>query len=248
MMDLQYALMMVRNNGNRIQMVPEDLRTPEIRQAAITRTPTAVAHLADITVDEQKLAIQTQGEIDRDGIFELLEMIANPDPDVLDSTIDVNGHCIGLIQNPSVEQLRRAVMRDGDAIKHIDDPDHSLQVLAIDQDPKNIVYVKEPTYEAVDLLIARNPRSVEFVKNPHRDHQEKILKVLPDDGLHYLQNVDEDIALKYITENPEKIELLQNQTEECCWAALTVDGKYIKYIRNPTTEMESYAKLVSDGS
>lgn len=247
-MDLQYALMMVRNNGNRIQMVPEDLRTPEIRHAAITRTPTAVAHLSDISVDEQKLAIQTQGEIDRDGIFELLEMMPSLDPDVLDATIDVNGHCIGLIANPTDDQLRRAITRDGDAIKHITDPDHSLQVLAIDQNPKFVMYIDEPTYEVVDLIVSRNPRSIEFVKSPHRDHQERVLKVLPDDGLHYLQHVDEDIALRYITENPEKIELLQNQTEECCWAALTTDGKYIRHIRNPTPEMESYAKLVSDGN
>lgn len=247
-MDLQYALMMVKNNGNRIQMVPDDLRTPEVRTAAIVRTPTAIAHLTNVTVEEQELAIKTQGDIDRDGIFELMEMITDIDPSVLDATIDVNGHCIGLIKNPTTDQLHRAVKRDGDAIKHIADPDHSLQVLAVDQNPKWIMYVEEPTYEVVDLLITRNPRSIEFVQKPHRDHQEKVLKVLPDDGLHYLQQVDEDIALKYITENPEKIELLQNQTEECCWAALTADGKYIKYIRNPTPEMESYAKLVSDGN
>lgn len=247
-MDLPYALMMVKNNGNRIQMVPEELRTPEVRLAAINRTPTAIAFLDNLTVEEQERAITVQGTIDRSGIFELVEMINNIDPAVLDATLDINGNCINLIDNPKPDQLRRAVQCDGDAIKHIENPSHDLQVLAIDQDPKNIFYVNEPTYEVVDLLISRNPRSIEFIRDPHRDHQEKVLKILPDDGLHYLQNVDEDIALKYITENPEKIQLLRNQTEECCWAALTANGSYINYIRNPTPEMESYAKLVSDGN
>lgn len=247
-MDLQYALTLVRQNGNRISMVPEHLRTEEIRKAAISRTPTAIVDISDPTVDEQKLAVKSQGEIDRDGIFDLLSMFTDVDPIVLDATLDVNGNCINLIKDPTDDQKFRAVTRDGDAIKHIEDPEHSLQVIAVQHDPKNVSLIDDPTYEVVDVLVTTNPRSIEFVKRPHRDHQEMVLRKLPDDGLHYLQHVDEDIALKYISENPEKIQLLQNQTEECCWAALTADGSYIKHIRNPTLEMESYAKLVSDGN
>ncbi len=247
-MDLAYALNIVANNGNRIQLVPEEFRTEEIRRRAIARTPAAIEHITNPTIDEQELAIMTQGIIDRDGICELLEMISNIDPMVLDGAINVNGNCIGLIANPTADQKVRAVTRDGDAIKHIQDPDHALQVLAIRHDPKNVSLIADPTYEVVDLLLAKNPRTIEFVQAPHRDHQERVLKMLPDDGLHYLKQVDEDIALRYITDNPEKIQMLQNQTEECCWAALTANGKYIKDIRNPTPEMESYAKLVSDGN
>lgn len=247
-MDLQYAMSLVRQNGNRIQMVPEELRTAEIRVAALSRTPTAIEYLTNPTREEQELAIRIQGDIDRDGIFELVEMIPYADQDVLDASIDVNGNCIKLIESPTPKQFERAVKRDGDAIKHIPNPEAKLQKLAVGHDPKNIKYVEDPDYGVVTSMLKKNARSVEHIKVPHRDHQEYVLTILPDDGLHYLQHVDEDIALAYITANPEKIQLLQNQTEECCWAALTADGKYISYIRNPTPEMESYAKLVSDGN
>lgn len=247
-MDRNYALMIVRNNGNRITMVPPEILDDEIRATAIKRTPTAIEHIQDPTVDEQKLAIGVQGEIDRDGIFELVNMIQNINEEVLDATIDVNGNCIKLIEKPTVAQLTRAVKRDGDAIKHIPDPDHALQVIAVQHDHKNAQFIEHPTYELVSTMLSANPRSVEWIKHPHRDHQEYVLQRLPDDGIHYLNEIDDDIALKHITENPAQIELMVNQTEECCWAALTADGSYINMIRNPTPEMESYAKLVSDGN
>src|SRR3546814_1410211 len=65
------------------------------------------------------------------------------------------------------------------------------------------------------------------------------LKERPDDGIQYLQEIDEDIAIRHIQQNPEQIELMVNQTEECCWAALNEDGRLIKKIRNPTPAMVS---------
>ncbi len=76
-MDLNYAMNLVKLNGNRIQMVENP--TPEIRQAAINRTPTAIQYIEHPTIDEQQLAISVQGEIDRTGIFDLVEMITNID-------------------------------------------------------------------------------------------------------------------------------------------------------------------------
>lgn len=247
-MDRSYAIQIVKNNGNRITMVPPELIDEEIRAIAIARTPTAIEHLAKPSVKEQELAISVQGQIDREGIFDLVSMIDGISAKVLDKTVDINGHCIKLIEKPTDKQLTRAVKRDGDAIKHIPNPAVTLQKIAVAQDHKNIKHIANPDYGVVDTLIGANPYAIEFVAHPHRDHQLKVLNTIPDDGIHYLQEVDDDIALQHITNRPEQIELLVNQTEECCWAALTADGKYISYIRNPTPEMESYAKLVSDGS
>lgn len=246
-MDREYALNLIKQNGNLVRMVPKELFDDEFRMIAITRSPTAIQYFENPTLDEQKQAIKIQGEIDRDGLFDLVAMIEGIDQNVLDTTLDINGNCINLIENPSYTQLTRAVKRDGDAIKHIQDPDHALQVLAIMHDHKNAQFIEAPTYEVVSVMINSNPYSIEWIKHPHRDHQEIVLKEKPDDGIHYLNEIDEDIALRHITENPDQIELLVNQTEECCWAALTVDGTLIKKIRNPTPEMVSYAKLVSDG-
>lgn len=245
-MDLEYALQLVKMNGNRIQMVEDP--TPEIREAAITRTPTAIGFISEPTIDEQKLAIGVQGRMDREGLFELVEMIAGLDRALLDETIDYNGNCIKLIDNPTMDQLERAVTRDGDAIKHIEDPDENLQALAVEADPANLKYIADPDYFVALNALKNNPRSIEFIAKPHKDHQEYVLKELPDDGLHYIQEVDEDIALNHIKEYPEQIELLNNQFEEACWLALNANGELIKKIRNPTPEMVSYARLVSDGS
>lgn len=245
-MDLEYALQLVKMNGNRIQMVEDP--TPEIREAAIRRTPTAISYIPDATVDEQKIAIEVQGRMDREGIFELVEMIANLDRNLLDDTIDYNGNCIKLIDAPTADQLERAVTRDGDAIKHIDNPDEVLQALAVEADPKNLKYISDPDYFVAMNALKENPRTIEFIAKPHKDHQEYVLKELPDDGLHYIQEVDEEIALNHIKEHPEQIELLNNQFEEACWLALNASGEYIKLIRNPSPEMVGYARLVSDGS
>lgn len=246
-MDREYALNLIKQNGNLVRMVPKDLIDDDFRMAAIQRSPTAIQYFDNPTVLEQQEAIKAQGYIDRDGIFELVEMISDIDQKVLDSAISINGNCISLIENPSYAQQHRAVTRDGDAIKHIQNPDHVLQVIAIGHDHKNAQFINEPTYEMVAMMIKENPCSIEWVKHPHRDHQEFILKERPDDGIHYLNEIDEDIALRHITEYPDQIELMVNQTEECCWAALYADGTLIKKIRNPSPEMVSYAKLVSDG-
>lgn len=245
-MDLQYALQLVRNNGNRIQMV--DNPTPEIRETAIRRTPTAIQHIADPTTAEQELAIEVQGDVDREGIFELVEMIQNIDPSILDKTIDINGNCIKLIEDPTYQQQVRAVDRDGDAIRFIDAPDQALQLLAVGHGPEFIKHITDPEYDVVSQVILRNPRAIEHVKNPHVDHQERVLKECPDDGLVYINNIDHDLALKHIKDNPEQIELLQDQFEEACWVALNENGNLLKSIRNPTPEMISYARLVSDGT
>jgi hypothetical protein len=247
-MDLQYALTLVRQNGNRIQLVPEEARTEEIRLAALRRTPTAIEHLSNPSQAEQEVAIATQGGIDREGIFELVALIPGVSQAVLDRTLDVNGNCINLIESPTEDQLVRAVRTDGDAIKHIPNPSVKLQEIAIAASHSNMKFVADPDTAVVSAMLKANPRSVEFIANPEREHQQFVLRELPDDGLHYLNHVDDDIAFDHIKDNPDQIRLLRNQTEECCWAALTVSGEYIKDIRNPTPEMESYARLVSDGN
>lgn len=245
-MDLQYALQLVRMNGNRIQMV--DNPTPEVRETAIRRTPTAIQHIADPSLKEQELAIEVQGEMDRDGIFELVEMINGIDTEILDKTIDINGNCIKLIENPTYSQLVRAVDRDGDAIRFMEHPDTNLQLIAVGHGVENVKHIPDPDYDVVKKVILQNPRAIEHVKNPHKDHQEYVLKECPDDGLVYISNIDEELALKHIKDNPEQIELLQDQFEEACWVALNENGNLIKSIRNPTPEMISYARLVSDGT
>lgn len=246
-MDREYALNLIKQNGNLVRMVPKELIDADFRMTCIKRSPTSIQYFENPTLVEQETAIQAQGEIDRDGMFDLVEMIQDIDVNVLNSTIDINGNCIKLIQDPTYGQKTRAVKRDGDAIKHIKDPDHALQVLACSGNASNLQFIEAPTYELVGTLIAANPYSIEWVKHPHRDHQEIVLKERPDDGIHYLNEIDEDIAIRHIQQNPEQIELMVNQTEECCWAALNEDGRLIKKIRNPTPEMVSYAKLVSDG-
>ena len=247
-MEREYALNLIKQNGNLVKLVPKELYDDEFRMLAIMRSPTAIQYFDNPTLDEQKQAIKAQGDIDRDGMFDLVAMIEGIDQKVLDTTLDINGNCINLIIDPTYTQQVRAVKRDGDAIKHIENPDHALQVLAIGHDHKNAQYIDEPTYEMVSLMINSNPYSIEWVKHPHRDHQEIVLKQRPDDGIHYLKEIDEDVALRHITDNPDQIELMENQTEECCWAALYADGTLIKKIRNPSPEMVSYATLVSDGS
>lgn len=247
-MDREYALNLIKQNGNLVRMVPAELIDDDFRMTCIQRTPTSIQYFPNPTVDEQMMAIQTQGEIDRDGIFDLVDMIPDIDQKVLDSTLDINGNCLKMITEPTYEQMTRAVTRDGTAIEYVKDPDHALQVLAIQDAEANAGLISNPTYEMVSMLIAKNPYAIEWIKHPHRDHQEYVLKERPDDGIHYLQEIDEDIAIRHIQANPEQIELMVHQTEECCWAALNEDGSLIKKIRNPTPEMVSYAKLVSDGN
>lgn len=246
-MDREYALNLIKQNGNLVRMVPAELIDDDFRMTCIKRTPTSIQYFPNPTVDEQKAAIKAQGEVDREGIFELVDMIPDIDQEVLDSTLDINGNCLKMIKDATYEQMTRAVARDGSAIEFVEDPDHTLQVLAIQDAEANAGLIQNPTYELVAMMIAKNPYSIEWIKHPHRDHQEYVLKERPDDGIHYLQEIDEDIAIRHIQSNPEQIELMVHQTEECCWAALNEDGRLIKKIRNPTPEMVSYAKLVSDG-
>lgn len=246
-MDREYALNLIKQNGNLVRMVPSELIDDDFRMTCIKRTPTSIQYFPNPTVDEQKAAIQAQGTVDREGIFELVDMIPDIDQEVLDSTLDINGNCLKMIKAATYEQMTRAVKRDGTAIEFIEDPDHALQVIAVKDAEANAGLIKNPTYELVAMMITANPYAIEWIKHPHRDHQEYVLKERPDDGIHYLQEIDEDIAIRHIQQNPEQIELMVNQTEECCWAALNEDGRLIKKIRNPTPEMVSYATLVSDG-
>lgn len=245
-MDIEYAMSIVKLNGNRLQLIKDP--TPEIREAAIKRTPTAINFIPTPTIDEQKLAVSRQGEIDREGLMDLVSMINDVDFSILEETVGIYGHCIKLIDKPTYAHQLLAVSTDGDAIQHIPNPDNKLQMMAINAHNDNLGHIQSPDYDVVEYVIKNNPRMIEHVRSPHIDHQKYVLETIPEDGLHYLTEVDPDLALSFITENPEKIEQMANPTEECCWAALMLNSSLIKAIKNPTPEMESYAKLVSDGN
>lgn len=244
-MDLNYALALVSTNGNRIALVPNP--TLGIRKAAIKRTPSAIAYISDPTLYEQELAILTQGKNDRFGLLELLELIPTIDKTVVETTIHHYGCCIKLIGNPTYEQKKIAVNTDGDAIQYIKNPEEELQLLAIRDQVAYIILVDNPAYAVVEHIVKNNPTNISYIKHPHIDHQRYVLDAIPEDGLLYIENIDEDLAFEFITNNPDKIGMLHNQTEECCWAALHIDGSLIKHIRNPDQSMKSYAVLVSNG-
>src|SRR5690606_21456910 len=183
-MNLEYALQLVKANGNRIQMVDDP--TEEIRNAAIMRTPSAIQYIPDATVEEKQLAIEIQGQNDRDGIFDLVEMITGIDDSLLDYALNYNGECIKLIEQPSTNQINRAVTLDGDAIRFIENPTVDIQLIAIGHDLDNLCHIKNPDYDVVTKALADNPCVIEHVDKPHKDHQLYVLKELPEGGLHYI--------------------------------------------------------------
>ena len=178
-------------------------------------------------------------------MLDLLELIPDVDYSVVEDTVGFYGPCIKLLVAPSYEQKKLAVSTDGDAIQYIQNPEEELQMLAIREQVAYILLVDQPAYNVVDHIVKSNPRDIEHIRHPHVDHQRYVLDTIPDDGLEYIKEVDETLAFEFITKNPDKIGMLNNQTEDCCWAALNADGSLIRDIRDPDTSMRAYATLVS---
>ena len=135
---------------------------------------------------------------------------------------------VQFIKNPSEKVQLEAVTEDERAIKYIDNPTEKVQLAAITQDIDLIKYIKNPSEQVQLAAVTKNGREIKHIIEKGITPSEKVqLAAVTQDGY--------GNEFKYIIdagiEPSEKVQL----------AAVTQDGEAIRYIDNPSEELQLLA-------
>ena len=188
-----------------------------------------------------------------------IRYISNPSQDVQLAAINTNPRAIGLINNPTEDAQLMAVNRNAGTIITIREPTNAVYMAAIKGDPHTIQYVKVQPKSILDAC------KYQILKY--------ILKRIKDGTMHspdelILRNIQHtnwpelDIILKSLKSGATKLDEIRrspivrvdNETEKDQIEAITKDWRSIKFLKNPSLNVQlaavkqsSYALLHING-
>lgn len=157
---------------------------------------------------------------------------------------------IKYISNPSEDEQLKVVSFDPLLIAYLGDPSENVQMAALSAGsyPPGKIFglVENPSNALVIAHIQANPLSILDMKNITVEQQCVAVQSMPTIINDYrAQDWSDDAKSLAFELDPKLFQFVTNPSEEQSWAALYDDVNNLKYIKNPTDEMRSFAIIVA---
>lgn len=155
---------------------------------------------------------------------------------------------IRYINNPSEEEQYKAVCSEATLIQYIKNPSENIQMAALQggtSASKIFNMIEQPSESLFIAVIKESPAKIVGMTNPTEAQQLAAISRQESLITNTTVNWCAKAQRKAFEMNKDYFQFLSEPTEEECWFALQHNPTFIKYIKNPSDDMKSFAIIVS---
>ena len=160
----------------------------------------------------------------------LIRYILKPTPDMCLAAIYSDPHSLMYIQNQTPELVKLAISKYGYLIKYVLDQTEELCNIALKQTTEAIKYIRIPTFEMYRYVVQKNGWNIRYILQNTQEYSEKDIRVL---------------SKLAVEQNGSVLQFIHNQTIELCWIAIMQKGLYIDFVKDLSTFIIWFIRIIT---